>query len=146
MAMRLEENARVITWTNKKSIVVGYHDCDVCGTETPAPTMEEMVEFAKSGCEHSMWPGEYWGPPGWETSPLLCPECIAVREAAFDERRKLNRRPMEPIQCRVCRVEKGTQPRGGYSTNWLFDEDQNRLYCPACRTDQFRDPGYWMRE
>jgi len=47
MSSRLQEGHRTISWTVSRDIVVGYHDCDNCGVETPTPTDAELVEFAK---------------------------------------------------------------------------------------------------
>lgn len=92
---RLEENSREITWTESARITIGYGNCGVCELETPKPTMDRMVEFAKSSwLPKLMWPStdvDGCHPPGWEwdhNEAWLCPECVAAKNAAFAARRK----------------------------------------------------------
>lgn len=101
MSHRLEKQAHTVTWSESLAIVVGHHDCNVCGAETPQPTTDVLIEHAKrfrennlrgSGCY--LWPAsdprDGWQPPGWQFNPdaLLCPDCVSVKNAALDTRRK----------------------------------------------------------
>ena len=70
MTHRLEETNRTVSWTVTAEVCVGYHDCGVCQVETPEPTMEQMLEFAKSGRGCFMWPDineEGCQPGGWHS-------------------------------------------------------------------------------
>ncbi len=94
-APSLEEGPRTISWTEERTIAVGYHNCDVCGVETPEPTSAQMLEYAQShNVGGTMWPGsEAPGcmPAGWTQdygTGLICPDCTAAKEAAFATRRK----------------------------------------------------------
>lgn len=97
MAHRLEETNVTVTWTEtyEQRIGVGYHDCPICGQETPRPTMDQMIEFCKDHPDHCwMWPGDPedgWIPPGWTTESgegLICPECTKTKLDALGKRRK----------------------------------------------------------
>ncbi len=101
MATRLMDykDRKTVTWTVSHSICVGYSDCEVCGKETPEPTMERMIEFAKHDSlpgndgRGFMWPDDdkpgCW-PPEWTTDGEghLCPECTEVKNNALATRRK----------------------------------------------------------
>ena len=90
MGTRLEESIRKVTWVEERTIRVGYHDCDVCGMESPEPTTAEIVTFAKGNSGCFMWPGEHWIPPGWTTdNGIICIDCTAAKEAAFANRRAM---------------------------------------------------------
>lgn len=91
---RLEREDRTVTWTEKRRVVVGYSNCGVCNVETPAPTQDRLIAFAKENYDGAtMWPDpedENSMPPGWtddQDEGLLCPECTATKRDAFDARR-----------------------------------------------------------
>lgn len=93
---RLEENRRTISWTETREILVGYHNCGVCGVETPEPTMDRIIEFAQSNRGCFMWPDrreDGCAPPNWTNDEELgdiCPDCTAAKAEAFAKRRKTN--------------------------------------------------------
>jgi len=95
MAHRLEENHRTISWTVTSEILVGYHNCGVCGVETPEPTMAQMIEFAQERNGNFMWPDPNipgcMPPGGWSDDNeegLICPACTEAKNQAFAFRRK----------------------------------------------------------
>ena len=92
---RIAPGWRTVTWTCTREIAVGFHNCGVCCVETPEPTMSDLVEYAESGGRATFWPGTHprgeWMPPGWthdREEGLICPDCAAVKLAAFAARRK----------------------------------------------------------
>lgn len=93
----LEDTPRKVTYTVRTFITVGYCDCFVCGTETPPPTTDQLVEYAKQYGGEFLWPGTDLGqfmPSGWMWTKcqtddgLICPKCIEAQEKAFEARRK----------------------------------------------------------
>lgn len=91
MAHHLEEGSVQVSWTEHRKVTIGYHDCKICGQETPRPSMADMIKFAQKDLGCFMWPGKYWAPPGWQSDyeyGLICPECVEVKEVAFSTRKK----------------------------------------------------------
>jgi hypothetical protein len=103
MTQHLEEGYRTVSWTESRDLCVGYNDCGVCGLQTPEPTMDRMVEFARSGNGRCfMWPGndrDSWMPPNWSYDRergLLCPQCTQAKNDALAWRRGLHKAPVSP--------------------------------------------------
>jgi hypothetical protein len=109
---RLADEVRSITWQETRHLKVGHHDCPICGEETPEPSLEELVEFARqieSGRGLTvfdavfMWPDAdpdhaVWIPEGWhedvvdDEQVLICPDCHAAKIAAQKARQKGKKR------------------------------------------------------
>jgi hypothetical protein len=92
---RLEPSPRIVTWTESRSISVGYHRCPICDVETPEPSMTDLITFAMTRPNGGyLWPGagqDGWIPPGWTQEHelgLICPGCTAVKNTALATRRK----------------------------------------------------------
>jgi hypothetical protein len=91
---RLETDHRTVSWIETRKVIVGYHNCDVCGSETPEPTTEQMIEFAKSNRGCFMWPDAHEAgcqAVGWTNDydyGLLCPKYTEVKRTALAERKK----------------------------------------------------------
>jgi hypothetical protein len=99
MAHRLEETSTEVSYTVTSGVTIGYHDCGVCGKETPRPTHDVLIEYVKAKQAEGLdggflWPGPDWNewmPPGWTNdhdAGLICEDCTAAKTAAFDARRK----------------------------------------------------------
>lgn len=84
-----------VSWREEHDIITCYRDCDLCGTETPTPTADEMVAFIiENPGETHMWPGEKWLPDDWSLDPmvaapgdkngLLCQTCTRAKRRVID--------------------------------------------------------------
>lgn len=92
MAHRLEEAPRTVTWSASRDIVIGYRDCQLCGVETPTPTMDQLVAFARECEDLYYWPfpdvyayghpdNRKFAPIGWSHDSgigNLCPACTVI--------------------------------------------------------------------
>jgi len=103
MSHRLEESPRVITWTVQREVTVGYVNCNVCNKETPTPSSEELLRYAKWNAEREhgfLWPGAHdrdkWWPAAWSElrgpsvpggANTLCDDCTKVVVELLDARR-----------------------------------------------------------
>jgi hypothetical protein len=109
VAHRLEDSVRLVRWTEsyEASIHVGYHDCDLCNKESPAPTYEQLIAFAKARRDVGanggfMWPGDEdpgCNPPRWmhvTDYGHICEECSAHFRSAMEKRRNAAGAPQEP--------------------------------------------------
>lgn len=107
MSIRLEDDVREVVWTetHKATIHVGYCDCDLCGRESPPPTHDQLIAYAKAMRDGGfLWPSDdYDGcmPPDWarfslspdpgvEGCGLICSECVAAIRVIMKERHKIN--------------------------------------------------------
>lgn len=89
-----------VSWTNEATVAVGHHSCEWCGTETPIPTSDVIVEYAQTEGSRTLWPfdGSFdWCPPGWtrdEDGRSFCSSCAKerARVLAVAERRCKARR------------------------------------------------------
>lgn len=121
------EKPQMVSWTETREITVGHHNCGVCGVETPGPTMDQLVAFAKGVCNEReyLWPSdeqdeegfpEGYMPPGWTDEGgdrgLICPDCTAAKEAAFAARRVQVGRVPVAYAARAC----GGSVPGGLGT------------------------------
>ena len=101
MTHRLEEGSTVVTWTERREIIIGHDDCVACGVETPSPTQDQLLEIFQKGVDgyepdRFLWPGRsdsHWQPPGWAVvhgSPLdlglLCQTCVEAVYTALRAR------------------------------------------------------------
>jgi hypothetical protein len=90
MSHRLDKEPTVVTWTAQRKIVVGHHDCNACGVESPSPTQDQLLKVVRErGNGSYLWPGDDWLPPGWAVLRdygLFCPECVEAVHAALRKR------------------------------------------------------------
>ena len=93
----LEDTPRKITYTVSAFVTVGYRNCFVCGVETPPPTTNQLLEYAREYHDGFLWPGtdpEQFMPSDWmwtkcqTDSGLICPECAETQENALESRRR----------------------------------------------------------
>lgn len=130
---RLEQEPTVISWTKERKILVGHHDCDGCGQETPHPTHSELLTFAQNNPGATcMWPADLsigpaaWTPTGWESCGkfgLLCPRCIESCKNALNVRRGIpEERQQLSIAARarlaVDAIEQDILDRRGLKREW----------------------------
>lgn len=71
MNYKIRRKPKTISWKESRDISVGSDNCISCGEETPYPTDEQMLEFAKSKGQffhEYMWPSRTepgCQPVGW---------------------------------------------------------------------------------
>lgn len=89
---------RTVTWTVVTKVSIGHVRCGGCNMETPEPTDDVLIKFAKQHQDHRyIWPAD-WTPPGWsaagvdDTERYLCPNCTKAVRACLTSQ-KVAKRP-----------------------------------------------------
>lgn len=108
---RIEEKPVTVSWTIKETVCIGHHNCDNCGIETPAPSMDALLAWVQANPGSStMWPGggcDPWQPPGWiqVDDKEICSNCAAVVADALQWAAVKSTPGVTPELCRECRAE-----------------------------------------